>query len=102
LALKVLRLGIVFQLLFVLLLTVGNFVRIFIIDHYSVYPIAFFELFLGIGSLSCGVYGLIKTEKPILSLWLICFGLLICVFFIVVYLLPEGDIPPEITWFYSE
>ncbi len=70
--------------------------------NYSVYSVALFELFLGITSLTCGVYGLIKKVNYKISLGVAIFGSLICLWFIVLYLLPESDIPPAIPWFYSE
>lgn len=96
--------GLVFQLIFILLITLFNFVRVFIIEHYSVYPIALFELFLGIGSIFCGVYGIIKKVKPFLSIFIIIFGLLICLFFVVIYLIPEMGVgePAAIPWLYFE
>ncbi|UCZ53440.1 hypothetical protein LGQ02_01165 [Bacillus shivajii] len=99
---KVLYVGITFQFIFMLLMTFLNFARIYIIEHYSVYPIALFELFLGIASIVCGVYALMKRVKPILSFFVVMFGFFICFMFVFMYLLPEAGIPPAIPWLYPD
>ncbi len=72
-------------------------------EHFSVYPVAFFELFLGLAtSFVCGIYGIIKRVNPLLSILVSLLGVLICLYFVIVYLLPEAGIPPAIPWFYSE
>jgi hypothetical protein len=70
--------------------------------NYSVYSVALFELCLGVLSLICGAYGLFKKVNYKLSLGVTIFGSLICLWFIVLYLLPEAGIPPAIPWFYNE
>ena len=99
---SVLYIGLMLQVIFILLITILNFARVFIIEIYSVYPVAIFELFLGIASFLCGLYGLIRLIKPKLSIFITLCGLLICFFFVFVYLLPEAGIPPEIPWLYPE
>lgn len=94
--------GLALQIIFVLSITIFNSIRVIIMEHYSVYPIALFELFTGVISILFGVYGIIKKIKPFLSLFIISFGLLICLFYIFVYLLPEAGTPPPIPWLYSE
>jgi len=71
-------------------------------DHYSVYPIAFFELFLGVVSFICGLLGFIKKTSIGLSILVMVLGVLICFFFVFVYLLGEAGMPPAIRWFYAE
>ncbi|MCR6107858.1 hypothetical protein HXA34_16340 [Salipaludibacillus agaradhaerens] len=90
--------GLGLQIIFILLITLFNFLRVFVIDNYSVYPIALFELFIGVVSLFCGLYSLIKFKRPLLSVFVILFGLFICFFFIFIYLLPEAGTPPVIPW----
>jgi hypothetical protein len=90
--------GLALQIIFVLSITIFNCVRVIIIEHYSVYPVALFEVFIGVTSTLCGMYGIIKKMKPFLSLFIIFFGLLICFFFVFVYLLPEAGTPPPIPW----
>ena len=94
--------GLALQMVFVLFITVFNSWRVFIMDHYSVYPIALFELFLGVLSALLGLYGLIQRYKIKLSILVTGFGVLICLFFVFIYLLPEAGIPPAIPWLYSE
>jgi len=88
--------------LFMLFISVFNFIRIFVMEQFSVYPVAFFELFLGLASFVCGIYGILKRVNPLISVFVSLFGVLICVFFVFVYLLPEAGIPPVIPWLYSE
>ncbi|WP_242485285.1 hypothetical protein [Peribacillus sp. TH27] len=85
--------GLALQIIFVLSITIFNSFRVIIMEHYSVYPVALFELFIGVISILCGMYGIIKKIKPFLSLFIIIFGLLICFFFTFVYLLPEAGTP---------
>ncbi|MEH7348500.1 hypothetical protein [Gottfriedia acidiceleris] len=94
--------GLILQLLFILFNTVFNFLRIFVMDHYSVYPVALFELSLGLSSVFCGIVGIWKREKPLLSVFVILFGILICCDFVFIYLLFEAGIPPAIPWLYSK
>ncbi|MCY8234249.1 hypothetical protein [Priestia endophytica] len=94
--------GLTLQIIFVLFITLFNSFRIHIYNHYSVYPSALFELSLGIISMLLGGYGLIKRENVMLSSFVTLFGILICLYFVFVYLLPEAGIPPEIPWLYPE
>ncbi|MFI8495001.1 hypothetical protein ACIGC1_19165 [Peribacillus butanolivorans] len=94
--------GLALQIIFVLSITIFNSFRVIIMEHYSVYPVALFELFIGVISILSGMYGIIKKIKPFLSLFIIIFGLLICFFFTFVYLLLEAGTPPPIPWLYSE
>ncbi|WP_019392803.1 hypothetical protein [Priestia filamentosa] len=94
--------GLTLQIIFVLFITLLNSFRIYILNYYSVYPPAIFELSLGIISMLLGVHGLIKRKKVMISSLVILFGILICLYFMFVYLLPEAGIPPEIPWLYSE
>ncbi|MGQ3381104.1 hypothetical protein ACT6P6_23960 [Priestia endophytica] len=94
--------GLTIQIIFVLFITLFNSFRIYIFNHYSVYPPALFELSLGIISMLLGGYGLIKRKNVTLSSFVILFGILICLYFVFVYLLPEAGIPPEIPWLYPE
>ncbi|MBM6602436.1 hypothetical protein [Priestia megaterium] len=94
--------GLALQIVFVLFITVFDSWRAFIINHYSVYPPALFELSLGLLSTFLGLYGLIKGHIITFSLLVILFGILICLFFVFVYLLPEAGIPPAIPWLYSK
>jgi hypothetical protein len=93
-------LGLFFQIIFFLLITVFNFLRIYIMNHLSVYPVALFELFLGLASFICGIIGLIKKTKISFSIIIMLFGIVICVYFVFVYLLGEAGIPPAIPWLY--
>lgn len=94
--------GVTLQIIFVLFITLFNSFRIYIFNHYFVYPPALFELSLGIISMLLGGYGLIKRKNVTLSSFVILFGVLICLYFVFVYLLPEAGIPPEIPWLYPE
>ncbi|WP_028391054.1 hypothetical protein [Bacillus cihuensis] len=94
--------GLILQVLFILVISIFNNIRIFVLEHFSVYPVALFELFLGLVSFVCGIYGIIKRVNPLLSILVSLFGVLICLYFVIVYLLPEAGIPPAIPWFYSE
>jgi len=94
--------GLALQIVFVLFITVFDSWRASIINYYSVYPPALFELSLGILSTLLGLYGLIKRDKITLSLLVTGFGVLICLFFLFIYLLPEAGIPPAIPWLYSK
>ena len=94
--------GLALQIVFVLFITVFDSWRAFIINHYSVYPPALFELSLGLLSTFLGLYGLIKRDKIKLSLFVTGFGVLICLFFVFIYLLPEAGTPPAIPWLYSK
>lgn len=93
--------GLILQIIFFLSISIFNFVRVYVIEHFSVYPVAFFELFLGILSFICGLLGLIKKANIGLSIMVMLFGMLICFFFVFVYLLGEAGIEPPIRWFYS-
>jgi hypothetical protein len=92
-------LGLILQVLFMLSISVFNFIRIFVMEQFNVYPVAFFELFLGLASFVCGIYGILKRVNSLISVLVSLFGVLIFVF---VYLLPEAGIPPVIPWLYSE
>ncbi|MDQ0225708.1 phosphoglycerol transferase MdoB-like AlkP superfamily enzyme [Metabacillus niabensis] len=92
--------GLILQIIFFLFISVFNSARVYIIEHFSVYPIAFFELFLGVASLVCGLLGLIKKENIVLSIFVLVLGFLISFYFVFVYLLPEAGTPPVIRWFY--
>ncbi|PAD69809.1 hypothetical protein CHH83_07250 [Bacillus sp. 7586-K] len=92
--------GLILQIIFFLFISVFNSARVYIIEHFSVYPIAFFELFLGVASLVCGLLGLIKKENIVLSIFVLILGFLISFYFVFVYLLPEAGTPPVIRWFY--
>ena len=70
-------------------------------EQFNVYPVAFFELFLGLASFGCGIYGILKRVNPLISVFVSLFGVLIFNF-VFVYLLPEAGIPPAIPWLYSE
>ncbi|KMY50148.1 hypothetical protein [Peribacillus loiseleuriae] len=94
--------GLILQVLFISVISIFNNIRISIMEHLFVYPVAFFELFLGLASFVSGIYGIIKRVKPLLSILVSFFGVLICLYFVFVYLLPEAGIPPVIPWFYSE
>ncbi|MFJ7976780.1 hypothetical protein JNUCC23_10355 [Peribacillus sp. JNUCC 23] len=95
--------GLILQALFILVISIFNNIRIFVMEHFSVYPVVFFELFLGLAtSFVCGIYGIIKRVNPLLSILVSLLGVLICLYFVIVYLLPEAGIPPAIPWFYSE
>jgi len=98
---KFTKIGLIFQLIFVLTITIFNPVRVYVMNHYSVYPVALCELFIGLISLICGVMGLIKKETTGLSNFVLIFGLLICFYFVFLYLLGEAGNPPAIPWFYS-
>ena len=92
--------GLTLQMIFVLFITISNPIRVFIIESYSVYPVALFELSLGVISMLCGIYGIFKKNMTLLSLFIIYFGLLICMFFVFIYLFGEGGMgqPPAIPW----
>ncbi|PGT15369.1 hypothetical protein COC96_19795 [Bacillus cereus] len=94
-------LGLILQIIFFLSMTLFSFVRVYFLDNFSVYPVALVDLFIGLTSFICGLYGVIKKIKPFLSLFVIISGLFICFFFIFVYLLPEAGTPPAIPWLYS-
>ncbi|RAS81326.1 hypothetical protein [Priestia endophytica] len=94
--------GFILQIIFVLFITLFNSLRIYLFEHYSVYPPALFELLLGILSILLAGYGLIKREKVLLSSFVLLFGIFIGLYFVFVYLLPEAGIPPEIPWLYPE
>ncbi|AMQ05418.1 MULTISPECIES: hypothetical protein [Sporosarcina] len=95
-------LGLILQVFFMLSISVFNFIRIFVMEQFNVYPVAFFELFLGLASFVSGIYGILKRINPLISIFVSLFGVLICVFFVFVYLVPEAGIPPVIPWLYSE
>ncbi|PYZ96342.1 hypothetical protein CR205_11470 [Alteribacter lacisalsi] len=99
---KIVLLGLVSQIVFILFISVFGFIRLSMYHHFGVYSVALPELFLGVISFLCGVYGLFKKVNYKLSLPVTIFGFLICLWFIVLYLLPEAGIPPAIPWFYSE
>jgi hypothetical protein len=94
--------GLVLQIFFVLFITLFNSLRVMVMEHYSVYPVALIELFIGVLSTLMGLYGMVKKIKPFLSSCIFSFGLFICFFFFVVYLLPEAGTLPPIPWLYSE
>ncbi|MGG4491009.1 hypothetical protein [Metabacillus idriensis] len=94
--------GLALQSVFILLITIFNPLRIAVMEVCSVYPVALFELFLGAVSLICGIYGLSKRNMPAVSVFVAAFGVLICFYFIFVYLLPEAGTPPPIPWLYNE
>lgn len=94
--------GLLLQTVFILSITIFSFIRSFVFDNYTVYILAFFDLFIGLASALCGLYGLISETRQLLSLIILLFGLLICFFFIVAYLLPEAGMPPAIPWLYPE
>ncbi len=92
--------GLVLQCVFILSISILNFARVYVMEHFSIYPVAFFELFLGVASFICGLLGLIKKVNIGLSSLVIVMGLLICFFFVFAYLLGEAGTPPPIRWFY--
>lgn len=94
--------GLIFQLIFVFTITIFNPIRVYVMNQYSVYPVALFELLLGVISLICALVGLIKKEVIGLSLFVFLFSLLICFYFVFVYLLGEAGNPPEIPWLYKK
>lgn len=94
--------GLILQLIYVLSITVFNFVRIQVMEQFSLYPIAFFELFIGAASFICGLIALKKQANRILSFFVMALGILITFLFVFIYLLPEAGMPPPIPLFYSE
>ncbi|WHY93131.1 hypothetical protein QNK12_06490 [Neobacillus cucumis] len=99
---KLLYLGLTLQTIFLFWIILLNSVRVYFMEHYTVYSVAFFELFLGVASFICGIIGLIKKANMGLSIMVMVFGVLICFFFVFIYLLSEAGIPPAIPWLYSE
>ncbi|MCE4050767.1 MULTISPECIES: hypothetical protein [Bacillaceae] len=97
---KISFLGLLLQIVFVLLITMFNHVRVFVMEQYSIYHVALFELFIGLGSFICGIIGLVKKENIMLSFFVMGFGLLICIYFVFIYLLGEAGNPPPIRWLY--
>lgn len=98
---KIPYVGIGLQFIYLALLLFFNDIRIMIMEQYSVYPIALFELMLGVVSFLLGVYGVVKKINLSLSVLVSFLGIIICFLFVFMYLLPEAGIPPAIPWFYS-
>lgn len=70
-------------------------------ENFSVYPVALFELLLGVVSLICGIIGIVKKANIGLSIIVIFIGIFICFYFVFIYLLGEAGSPPPIRWFYK-
>ncbi|MGM8365178.1 hypothetical protein ACLIBG_06805 [Virgibacillus sp. W0181] len=96
---KIANLGLSLQLIYVLFYLLQ--IRTLILQHFGIYAVAYTELTLSIISLTLGIVALILKVWSKRTIFVIIFGLLSCLWFIVIYLLPEGNIPPAIPWFYS-
>lgn len=95
-------LGLILQIIYLLLITIFNFARVQVMELFSVYPIAFIELFIGTASFICGLIGFIKKANMILSFFVMALGIMIIFLFVFMYLLPEAGSPPPIPLFYAE
>ncbi|WLR59224.1 hypothetical protein [Guptibacillus hwajinpoensis] len=90
--------GLFLQLFLVLFVTSLNGLRTSLMNHFSIYPVAFMELTIGLISLCFGLYGLIQSKTSTLSWIVVIIGAMTCFLFVFVYLLPEAGTPPLIRW----
>ncbi|MGD6834833.1 hypothetical protein ACQCT5_22030 [Sutcliffiella halmapala] len=96
---KIVNLGLSLQLIYILFYLLQ--IRTFVLQHFGIYAVAYTELTLSIISLILGMIALFLKVWSKRTIFVISFGLLSCLWFIVIYLLPEAGIPPAIPWFYS-
>ncbi len=96
---RIVNAGLLLQIIYILFYLLQ--IRTFVLQHFGIYAVAYTELTMSIISLILGITALILKDWSKRTLFVISFGILSCLWFIVIYLLPEAGIPPAIPWFYS-
>ena len=89
---RIVNLGLLLQLIFISFYLFQ--IRTFVLQRFGIYAVAYIELVLTIGSLILGIIAIIFRIWTKRTIFVISFGVLMCLWFIVIYLLPESDIPP--------
>ena len=95
---RIINLGLLLQLIYILFYLLQ--VRTFVLQQFGIHAVAYIELTLSVISLILGIIALILKVWSKRTIFVILFGLFSCLWFIVIYLLPEAGIPPAIPWFY--
>jgi len=95
---RIVNLSLLLQLLYILFYLLQ--IRTIVLERFGIYAVAYTELTLSIISLLLGIIALILKVWSKRTIFVISFGILSCLWFIVIYLLPESDIPPVIPWLY--
>lgn len=95
---RIVNLSLLLQLLYILFYLLQ--IRTIVLERFGIYAVAYTELTLSIISLLLGIIALILKVWSKRTIFVISFGVLMCLWFIVIYLLPESDIPPVIPWLY--
>ena len=95
---RIVNLGLLLQLIYILFYLLQ--VRTFVLQQFGIPAVAYIELTLSVISLILGIIALILKIWSKRTIFVILFGLFSCLWFIVIYLLPEAGIPPAIPWFY--
>src|SRR5690625_4486380 len=98
-SLKIVTLGELLQFIYILFYLLQ--IRTLVLQQFAIYVVAYVELTLSIIILIFGLIALIFKVWSEVTIYVISFVVLSCLWFIVIYLLPESDIPRAIPWFYS-
>src|SRR5699024_12190072 len=93
-SLKIVNLGLLLQFIYILFYLLQ--IRTLVLQQFGIYVVAYIELTLSIISLIFGIIALILKVWSKRTRFVISFGVLSCVWFIVIYILLESDIPPHI------
>jgi hypothetical protein len=96
---RIVNVGFLLQMIYILFYLLQ--IRTFVLQQFGIYVVVYTELTLSVISLLLGITALILKIWSKRTIFVISFGLLSCLWFIVIYLLPEANIPPAIPWFYS-
>jgi len=97
---KIVNIGLSLQVIFVLFHLLQ--IRAFVLNRFGLYAVVYIELTLSIISLILGIIAFILNVRVKRTVFVISFGLLSCLWFVVIYLLPEAGIPPALPWLYSD
>lgn len=96
---NIVNVGLLLQAIYILFYLLQ--IRTFVLQQFGINAVAYTEFTLIMMSLMVGIIAFIHRGWSKRIKFVISFGLLLCLWFIVIYLLPEGDIPPALPWFYS-
>lgn len=91
---RIINIGLIVQLIYISFYLFQ--IRTFVYQWFGVYVVVYIELVLIIGGLISGIIALILRVWIKRTIFVISFSLLLCLWFIVIYLLPESGIPPAL------
>lgn len=97
---RIVNLGLLLQVVYILFYVLQ--IRTLILQRFGIYTVAYTELTLIVTGLILGIIAVILKVRSKRTVFVISFGVLSCLWFVVIYLLPESDIQPTIPWFYSD